>query len=157
MTFPAVQRSITVAAPAQKAFEVFAGSIGTWWPRQYSIGETALADAVIEPHSGGRWYERGTDGSECNWGQVLAYEPPDRLLLTWQIGADWKYDPDPAHGSEIEVRFLPEGPDHTRVEVNHRHFERHGNGAADVHKAMDDEQGWNFVLASYGKIFSSTS
>src|SRR5207249_6157456 len=122
--------------------------------RQYSIGDAELADAIIEPHSGGRWYERGTDGSECNWGRVLAYEPPDRLLLTWQIGADWKYDPDPEHGSEIEVRFVAEGPDTTRVEVNHGHFERHGSGAGSVHDAMSDEQGWNFVLSSYAKAVS---
>jgi uncharacterized protein YndB with AHSA1/START domain len=150
-TLPAVRRSITVSASPERAFAVFAGSIGSWWPRQYSIGTAELADAVIEPKAGGRWYERGVDGSECDWGQVIAYEPPTRLVLTWQIGADWAYNPDPAQGSEIEVRFVPEGPDSTRVEVEHRHFERHGAGGGDVHKAMDDEAGWNFVLGSFGK------
>jgi uncharacterized protein YndB with AHSA1/START domain len=148
-TFPAVLRGVTVAAPLERAFRVYAESIGTWWPREYSIGSAEMVDVVIEPRVGGRWYERGADGSECNWGQVLAYEPPNRLVLTWQIGADWQYDPDVARGSEVEVRFVAEGPGSTRVEVEHRHFERHGDGAAEVHKAIDG--GLDLVLSGFAK------
>jgi uncharacterized protein YndB with AHSA1/START domain len=148
---PAVRRSVTVGATPERAFQVYVESFGTWWPREYHIGTSDMVDAVIEPRAGGRWYEKCADGSECDWGQVVAYEPPGRLVLTWQIGADWQYVPDPAKGSEVEVRFTAEGPDRTRVEIEHRHFERHGDGAAGVHEGIAGEGGWTFVLAAYEK------
>ena len=92
---PDIRGTITVAVPAEQAFAVFTGSFGSWWPREYHIGQAEMADAVVEPRAGGRWYERGTDGSECDWGRVLAWEPPRRLVVTWQINGQWQYDPDP--------------------------------------------------------------
>jgi uncharacterized protein YndB with AHSA1/START domain len=150
-TLPAVRRSVTVAAPSERAFRVYAESIGTWWPRGYSIGTAELADVVIEPRAGGRWYERGADGSECDWGRVVTYDPPNRLVLTWQIGSDWQYHAD--QGSEVEVRFVPEGADRTRVELEHRNFEGHGDTGADVRGAMDSDGGYTFVLDSFAKAF----
>src|SRR5947209_12480369 len=120
-----VRRTISVAAPQQRAFEVFTAQLGRWWPKDYHIGESAMADFVLEPRPGGRWYELGVDGTTCDTGRVLAFEPPDRLVLAWQLNERWQYDPDPSHASEVEVRFIAEGPTQTRVELAHRGFERH--------------------------------
>ena len=119
-----VRKSITVDAPVEKAFEVFTEGFGRWWPVSYSIGKSALKSAVIEPRAGGRWYEIGEDGSQCDWGEVLAWEPPARLLLAWRIGADWQYDP--ALLTEIEIRFISLGENSTRVELEHRLLENYG-------------------------------
>jgi uncharacterized protein YndB with AHSA1/START domain len=102
---PDLHGTVTAAVPIDHAFRVFTGSIGSWWPAAYHIGQAEMAEAVLEPWVGGRWYERGVDGSECDWGRVLTWEPPNRLVVTWQIDGQWRYDPDPAHASEIEVRF----------------------------------------------------
>jgi uncharacterized protein YndB with AHSA1/START domain len=109
-----------------------------------------MADAVIEPKAGGRWYERGTDGVECDWGQVLAYEPPARVLLSWHLQGDWSYDPDPARASEVEVRFVAEAPDVTRVELEHRHIERHAD-PEQVRAGIDSPGGWVGILAGYAE------
>jgi uncharacterized protein YndB with AHSA1/START domain len=109
-TIPAIRGTVTVAAPVERAFQVFTDSFGTWWPAEYHIGQADMAAAILEPRAGGRWYERGVDGGECDWGRVLAWEPPHRLVVTWQINGQWQYDPDPAHASEIEVRFTADGP-----------------------------------------------
>jgi uncharacterized protein YndB with AHSA1/START domain len=137
-TLPAVARDVTVKAPLERTFEVYTGTMGRWWPPEYHIGGSDLADVVIEPRVGGRWYERGVDGTECDWGRVLAWEPPGRLVLSWQISAEWQYDPDPAHGSEVEIRFTALGPDSTHVELIHSRFDRHGPGATAVRDAMHD-------------------
>ncbi len=105
---------------------------------------------MLESRTGGRWYERDVDGSECDWGKVIAFEPPRRLLVTWQINASWQYDPDPAHASEIEVLFTEEGG-HTRVELEHRHIERHGAGADELQKAVGSAGGWPGILGGYAK------
>ena len=102
-----VRREITVDATPEKAFEVFTTRFDSWWPRSHHIAEPEMREAVIEPREGGRWYEVGVDGSECEWGEVLAYDPPRRLVLSWHVGADWKYHADQA--SEIEVSFTPSG------------------------------------------------
>src|SRR2546429_9443801 len=106
----AVRKTITVRASQERAFTVFTEQFGTWWPTSHHIGEADLADAIIEPSAGGRYYERGVDGSECDWGRVLAYDLPDRLVLSWHPPGDWKYDPDPAKCSEIQVRFIAPPP-----------------------------------------------
>lgn len=147
----AVRRTITVAASQQHAFEVFTARFGTWWPREYSIGQADMADFVIEPRAGGRWYEVGVDGTECDTGSVTAFEPPDRLVLAWHLDGNWQYDPDPAHASEVEVRFVTEAPDRTRVEVEHRGFERHGAGAEAVRGAVESPQGWDFCLEHFAR------
>src|SRR5713226_9297284 len=104
-TIPAINGATTVRVPIEKAFRVFTSSFNTWWPRECHIGYAEMAEAILEPRDGGRWYERGVDGSECDWGRVLAWEPPHRLLVTWQVNGSWQYDPDPLHASEIEARF----------------------------------------------------
>jgi uncharacterized protein YndB with AHSA1/START domain len=150
-TYAPVIRSVTVAASQQRAFAVFTEQFGTWWPPEYSIGEADMADFVLEPRVGGRWYEVGVDGSECDCGRVTAFEPPERLTLAWQLNGSWQYDPDPDHASEVEVRFIAEGSASTRVELEHRNFERHGEGAPAVHGGVDDPQGWTYCLDLFAK------
>lgn len=146
----AVRKTITVRAPQERAFTVFTEQFNTWWPREHHIGDAELDEAIIEPKVGGRYYERGVDGSECDWGLVLAYDPPSRVVLSWHLQGDWTYHPDPAKASEIEVRFIPEGPDRTRVELEHRHIERH-DLAEDVVKGIDSPTGWSGLLALYAE------
>lgn len=142
----AVRKVITVAASQQHAFEVFTAQLGTWWPKEFHIGAAEMADFVLEPEVGGRWYELGVDGKECETGRVTAFDPPDRFTLAWHLDGSFQYDPDPAHASEVEVRFIAEGPTHTRVELEHRGFERHGAGAAAVQSSVDGPQGWSYCL-----------
>ncbi|MEU7820287.1 SRPBCC family protein [Catellatospora sp. NPDC049133] len=147
---PPLYGRVTVSLPAERAFDLFTRSFGTWWPAQYHIGQADLAEAVVEPRVGGRWYERGVDGSECDWGTVLAWEPPHRLVLTWQINGRWQYDPEPAHASEIEVRFTAEGPEQTVVELEHRHFDRLVAGQA-MRDGLVGGGGWRGVLDIFAK------
>jgi uncharacterized protein YndB with AHSA1/START domain len=149
-TLPAVQRSVTVNAPVEKAFAVFTGSFATWWPSGHHINPNGYEGAYIEPRVGGRWFERAPDGSECDWGQVLAWEPPHRVLLSWQLNGDWDYDPDPEHASEVEVRFTPDGTT-TRVEVIHSKFER-AVGAAQLAEGVGGNGGWNGLLRRFADV-----
>jgi uncharacterized protein YndB with AHSA1/START domain len=142
--YPEVRREITVAVSQQRAFEVFTAQLGSWWPREYSIGDAEMADFVIEPRPGGRWYELGIDGRECDTGRVAAFDPPHRLVLAWHLDGSWQYDPDPNHASEVEVRFIAEDAQRTRVELEHRRFERHADGGQDVHDGVN--QGWSYCL-----------
>jgi uncharacterized protein YndB with AHSA1/START domain len=149
-TIPAVRRSVTVNAPIDKAFRVFTAGFATWWPRTHHIGAAELADPVLEQKLGGRWYEKGVDGSECEWGRVLAYDPPHRLLLSWQINGDWKYEPDESLGSEVEVLFTDLGDGRTQVDLEHRELARHGEAAVEMVKAIGDDQGgWRTILEGF--------
>lgn len=143
-----VRQAVTVPLAPEAAFSLFAADFNSWWPGHH-IGAADLEAAIIESAVGGRWYERGVDGSECDWGEVLAYEPPGRILLSWQINGEWKYDADPAHGSEVEVTFTQEGPGHTRVQLEHRHFERHGPDGQAVRGAVGAAEGWSGILRLY--------
>ena len=147
-TIPAVVRSVTVSATLDHAFRVFTERFTSWWPPGYHIGEVEMAEAVLEPRAGGRWYERGVDGSECDWGTVLAWDPPRRVLLAWQIDGEWHRDPDPAHASEVEVTFTDDAPDRTTVTVEHRNFDRlaHANSLSE---AIGGEGGWGLILTRY--------
>jgi uncharacterized protein YndB with AHSA1/START domain len=144
---PPVRHVIVVDAPREHAFEVFTRGLDSWWFRDHHIGKEPMREAVMEPREGGRVYERGIHGAECDWGRVLAWEPPSRLVVAWQIGGDWQFDPEPAHASEYEVRFIAETSTRTRVEFEHRHFERHGEAGRKIRDSV--ETGWAKLLATY--------
>ena len=144
-----VRKAISVEVPAATAFARFVERIGSWWPAAYSIGRSPQKNVVIEPRAAGRWYEIDEDGSECDWGEVLAWDPPGRLLLAWRIGADWRFDPELL--TEVEVRFVPLDARSTRVELEHRLLDNLGDGAETIRTSFDSEQGWGGVLASYAE------
>ena len=139
--------TVTVEAGQAHAFEVFTTGFDRWWNRDHHIGEADLDEAVMEPRAGGRWYERGVDGSECDWGRVLAFEPPERVLLCWQLTAEFKYDPD--FETEVEVRFIAESPTRTRVELEHRNLDRYGVDAEKMKATFGSEGGWTGLLALF--------
>lgn len=143
-----VRKSITVDAPVEKAFAVFTEGFGRWWPGSYSIGKSALKTAIMEPRAGGRWYEIGEDGAECNWGEVLEWEPPSRLLLAWRIRGDWQYDS--ALLTEVEIKFIPLGENSTRVELEHRRLENMGEAAEATRETF--ESGWGGILEGYARV-----
>jgi uncharacterized protein YndB with AHSA1/START domain len=142
-----VRHTMSVDAPQEKAFEVFTDSLDDWWPRSHKIGAEPLERAVLEAGEGGRWYERDTDGSECDWGKVLVWEPPSRVVLTWQLTGEWAYDAD--FVTEIEVTFVPEGPNRTRVEVEHRGLDAYGDQAGDMREQFDSPGGWPGLLEAF--------
>jgi uncharacterized protein YndB with AHSA1/START domain len=145
-----VRKSVLVKAPPAKAFEVFAARMGSWWPKSHSVGAAPQVDVVVEPRAGGRWYERNADGSECPWGHVLAWEPPSRLLLAWQLNAEWQFDKNLV--TEVELRFIAEGADMTRVELEHRLLERMGKKAEEVRTSIDSPGGWSGILEGYAAV-----
>ncbi len=147
-----VRRSVTVKAGRDHAFKVFTGGFGRWWPKGHHIGKAAMTSGVIEPRAGGRWYEIGEDGSQCDWGKVLVWEPPARLVLAWQLTAQWQYDP--GFVTEVEVRFTPEG-ESTRVELEHRLLERFGADAEKVRISIDSPKGWPDILRQYSEAASA--
>jgi uncharacterized protein YndB with AHSA1/START domain len=146
-----VRKTVTVEAPRERAFDVFTAGFDRWWPRGHHIGDAEMAEAIIECREGGRAYERGVDGSECDWGRVLVFDRPNRIVVSWQLGSDWKYDPDESKASEYEARFIPEGDNRTRLEFEHRNIERHGDGAQKIYDAVNSEGGWNGLLELFAK------
>jgi uncharacterized protein YndB with AHSA1/START domain len=149
-TGTAVRQTIVVDAPLERAFSVFTDGFGTWFPPEYNLLGSPIAQRTFEPHAGGRIHDRGEDGSECSWGRVLAYEPPTRVVFSWDIDPRWQIEADPARTSEVEVRFVAEGADRTRVELEHRHLERHGEGWEHLRAAVDAEGGWPEALRRFG-------
>ena len=143
-----VRKSIFVQAPPDRAFDVFANGIGKWWPKSHKIGSADLDQPVIEPRSGGRWYERDVDGSECEVGKVAVWDPPSRLVLIWQLNAEWKFDQDLE--TEVEVLFTPEASG-TRVDLEHRNLERLGDTAEGMRQAIDSPGGWSGLLALFAE------
>ena len=142
-----INRSVVVKADVARSFAAFTDRMGRWWPRTHSIGSTPLADVIVEPRVGGRWYERSTDGAECEWGKVLAWDPPGRLILAWQLDANWKYDP--ALVLEVEITFTALEGGMTRVDLEHRNLERYGDKAAAVRDMIGSENGWMGILKSF--------
>ena len=145
----AAHASITVDVGLERAFSVFTDGIDTWWPREHTIGEAPLAEIVLEPRVGGRAYGRDVNGGESDWGRVLVYDPPTRVVFSWDINLQWKRETDPARASEVEVRFVPDGPARTRVELEHRHLDRHGDGWERMREAVGSPDGWNGGLALF--------
>jgi uncharacterized protein YndB with AHSA1/START domain len=148
-----VRKTLTVRASPETAFWVFTEGLDRWWPRTHHIGKSDLAKAIIEPRTGGRWYEVGVDGSECAWGDVLAWEPPERLLLAWRLNPTWGYDPDLL--TEVEVRFTPLGDSQTRVDFEHRGFERMGADGETARARVDSPNGWGAILARFKQVLEA--
>jgi uncharacterized protein YndB with AHSA1/START domain len=142
----AVRKSIVVNASVDHAFKVFTEGYDSWWPRSHHIGKSPMTKAIIEGKVGGRCYTEQQDGTECDWGQVLVWEPPHRLTFAWQITHEWGYQPDLAQSSEVEIRFTAEPGGGTRVDLEHRHFERHGAGGDDMRMKVDAPNGWGGLL-----------
>ena len=146
-----VRKVLSVKAPPDVAWRVFTEKMGTWWPLDnYKIGKAKAVDAVVEPREGGRWYELGDDGSTCDWGSVLAWEPPERLVLSWDITADWQFDANLK--TEIEIRFIPEGKDSTRIELEHRHLDRYGERREEMRRVFDTEGDWGRLLQMFARV-----
>jgi len=145
-TDTAIRTSIVVEAPVERAFQVFTDDIGSWWDPDHHLLDAPLAEMVFEPRVGGRILDRGTDGSENSWARVLAYEPPHRVVFSWDISLRWQIEPDPARTSEVEVRFVAEGPERTRVELEHRNLDRHGDGWEGMRDAVGSPNGWDSGL-----------
>jgi uncharacterized protein YndB with AHSA1/START domain len=147
----AVTSSIVVDAPIDRAFAVFTEDMGSWWPQDHHIIRAPLARMVFEPKVGGHFYDVGTDGSECHWARVLAYEPPHRIVFSWDISLEWQIESDPAKASEVEVRFVADGAARTRVELEHRHLDRHGEGWEPMRDSVGSDGGWNVGLRAYAR------
>lgn len=147
-----IRKKILVEASQEHAFRVFTVGIDRWWPREHHIGKSPLKRAVLEPRMAGRWYSICEDDSECDVGKVLAWDPPHRLVLAWQINAEWRYDA--RFVTEIEVNFVVEGPRKTRVEIEHRNLEGYGTAAAVLRKTLDSPGGWGGTLDSFAKMAS---
>jgi uncharacterized protein YndB with AHSA1/START domain len=145
-----VRKTVTVEVTKERAFSVFTDGFATWWPLDtHHISSVDAANAFIEPFAGGRFYERGVDGSECDWGRITVFEPPERLVIAWQLNADWAYDATMA--SEVEVQFVAVGPGTTRVELEHRGLDTYGSRAAEIRDALDSEGGWGGLMAAFAQ------
>ena len=148
-----VRRRIVVNAPIADAFKVFTERFGDFKPREHNLLRAAIADTVFEPRVGGNIYDRGVDGSECRWARILVYEPPDRVVFSWDISPRWNIESNPDLTSEVEVRFFAETSERTRVELEHRNLDRHGAGWESVRDGVDNEGGWPLYLQRYAALF----
>ena len=151
-----VFKSIHVKAPLESAFTVFVEQMETWWPATHHIGKTPFQAIFVEPRVGGRWYERNAKGEQCDWGTVLKWDPPHCVCFSWHVGPghdspDWKFDPDMAKASEVEVRFFAQDDNSTLVELEHRKLERHGEGAAQLRDLFDGPGAWVGILECFAK------
>jgi uncharacterized protein YndB with AHSA1/START domain len=154
-TTTAVRATTVVDAPVERAFEVFTSEIGTWWPPERHILQAELAEMVFEPRVGGHVIDRGVDGSECRWARVLTYEPPNRVVISWDINLEWQIEHDPARTSEIEISFVEEEPGRTRVLLEHRNLDRHGDGWEQMRDAVGSPNGWDSGLERFAARASS--
>ena len=149
-----VNRHVVVDAPIATAFEVFTARFGDFKPREHNMLQSPIAQTVFEPRVGGHIYDRGEDGSECRWARILVFEPPDRVVFSWDIGPTWQVETDHALSSEVEVRFVAETEDRTRVELEHRHIDRHGPGWQSVRDGVDNQEGWPLYLDRYAALLA---
>ena len=152
-----VRNSIVVEAPIERAFSVFTEGFGTFKPREHNLLQVDIAETVFEAHVGGNIYDRGVDGSECRWARVLAYEPPDRVVFSWDISPEWQIETELDRTSEVEVRFIAEAPDRTRVELEHRNLDRHGDGWEAAREGVGGDQGWPLYLERFAGQASSAA
>jgi uncharacterized protein YndB with AHSA1/START domain len=147
-----VRNEVVVNAPAERAFAVFTEQMDRIKPREHNMLGVDIEETVFEPRVGGRIYDRGTDGSECEWATVLAYEPPDLVVFSWNISPSWQVEPDPDKRSEVEVRFIAEDDQRTRVELEHRHLDRHGDGWEGARDGVAAPEGWGLYLSRYADL-----
>jgi uncharacterized protein YndB with AHSA1/START domain len=150
---PVVHRQIVVDAPIERAFRVFTDRFGDFKPPEHNLLAAPIAETVFEPRVGGHIYDRAVDGSECRWARVLAYEPPDRVVFSWDISPQWQVEADPERTSEVEVRFVAETPERTRIELEHRHLDRHGPGWQSVSDGVSHDEGWPLYLSRFAALF----
>jgi uncharacterized protein YndB with AHSA1/START domain len=149
-----VRKEIVVEAPIEHAFRVFTDRFGDFKPPEHNVLGAPITRTTFEPRVGGHIYDRAEDGSECRWARIRAYEPPTRVVFSWDISPTWQLEADPANASEVEVRFVAEGPYRTRVELEHRHIDRHGPGWEAVHDGVDSGGGWPLYLSRYAALLS---
>src|SRR5215204_7299345 len=154
-TATTVRSSVVVEAPIERAFRVFTEDFGRFKPPEHNLLGVEIAETVFEPRVGGHLYDRGVDGSECRWARVLAYEPPNRVVFSWDISPEWQIETDLDKTSEVEVRFIAEAPDRTRVELEHRNLDRHGEGGEGLRDGVDSEGGWPLYLQRYADLLGS--
>ena len=152
-----VRRQILVRAPIERAFTVFTERFGDFKPPEHNLLSAPIAETVFEPRVGGHIYDRATDGSECRWARILAYQPPDRVVFSWDINPRWQIETDPDNTSEVEVRFTAQGPDETLVELEHRNIDRHGPGWQAVADGVANDAGWPLYLTRYANLFAEGS
>jgi uncharacterized protein YndB with AHSA1/START domain len=150
-----VRSSIVVEAPIEQAFSVFTEDFGKFKPREHNMLGVDIAETIFEPHVGGHLYDRGVDGSECRWARVLAYEPPTRVAFSWDISPHWQIETDLGKTSEVEVRFISETPERTRVELEHRNLDRHGAGWESLRDGVDSGDGWPLYLERYAELLKN--
>jgi uncharacterized protein YndB with AHSA1/START domain len=148
-----IRHHVVVNAPLDRAFHVFTEKFGDFKPREHNLLKVPIEETVFEPRVGGHIYDRGVDGSLCKWARIAAYEPPNRVVFTWDIGPTWQLETDPARASEVDVRFTAESAHRTRVELEHRHIERHGEGWESVAAGVDGDAGWPLYLGRYANLF----
>lgn len=149
-----VLRTLTVEVPKEQAFATFTERFGDFKPREHNLLGVPIVETVFEPRVGGHILDRGEDGSECRWARILAYEPPDRVVFSWDIGPTWQVETDPDRTSEVDVRFVEEAPGRTRVELEHRHLDRHGPGWEGVRDGVADDGGWPLYLDRYAALLA---
>jgi uncharacterized protein YndB with AHSA1/START domain len=150
-----VRTSTIVEAPIERAFRVFTEDFGSFKPPEHNMLGVDIAETVFEPRVGGHLYDRGVDGSECRWARVLAYEPPNRIVISWDISPQWQIETDPDKTSEVEVRFISESAERTRVELEHRNLDRHGAGWEQTREAVDSEGGWPLYLQRFAELLKA--
>jgi uncharacterized protein YndB with AHSA1/START domain len=148
-----IRHDVVVDAPVDRAFRVFTEKFGDFKPREHNLLKVPIEETVFEPRVGGHIYDRGVDGSLCKWARIVAYEPPNRVVFTWDIGPTWQLETDPTRASEVEVRFTAESAERTRVELEHRNIERHGEGWESVAAGVDGDAGWPLYLGRYANLF----
>lgn len=150
-----IRQEIVVEASAERAFRVFTEQMDKIKPREHNMLGVDIQETVFEPRAGGRIYDRGTDGSECEWASVLAYEPPDRVVFSWNVSPYWQVETDAVKRSEVEVRFIAESPERTRVELEHRHLDRHGEGWEGLRDGVAAPDGWPLYLQRYTDLLNA--
>ncbi len=150
---PVVRKHLVVEAPIARAFTVFTRRFGDFKPPEHNMLAAPIAQTVFEPRVGGHIYDRAVDGSECRWARILAYEPPHRVIFSWDISPQWRVETDPELTSEVEVRFVAESATRTRLELEHRHIDRHGPGWPELTAGVDADEGWPLYLARYAALF----